>query len=82
MWHKRVKFSDSLTVYFFSFHIYTRKVDNNQPGHGLSYQVVFDLMLRHFLDKGYCLFTENFYTHYKVLSSFRRRADHRKLNFL
>ena len=49
------------TGYCIQFQIYTGKVDSGQE-QGLTYRVVMDLM-KNYLDKGYHIYMDNFYTH-------------------
>lgn len=58
---------DSLSGYCLQFQIYTGKVDDAVE-HGLSYRVVFDLLVEKFLNKHYQVYFDNFYTSYKLVN--------------
>src|SRR6218665_986120 len=55
---------ESVSGYCLQFQVYTGKVDTGVE-HGLAYRVVFDLMA-HYLNKGYKLFMDNFYSSYQL----------------
>jgi len=57
---------ESVTGYCLQFQVYTGKVESSVE-HGLAYRVVFDLM-KHYLDKGYKLFMDNFYSSYVLFT--------------
>ena len=61
---------ESLTGYCLQFQVYTGKVESAVE-HGLAYRVVFDLM-KHYLDKGYHLYMDNFYTSYELFTDLLR----------
>ena len=52
---------DSCNGYTVSFSVYWGKTGETISGKGLGYDVVFDL-LKDFLDQGYSLYVDNFYT--------------------
>jgi len=62
---------ESVTGYCLQFQVYTGKVESAVE-HGLAYRVVFDLM-KHYLDKGYHLFMDNFYTSYQLFTDLLKR---------
>ena len=55
---------ESVTGYCLQFQVYTGKVETSVE-HGLAYRVVFDLM-KHYLDQGYKLFMDNFYSSFQL----------------
>jgi len=57
---------ESVTCYCRQFQVYTGKVESSVE-HGLACRVVFDLM-KHYLDKGYILFMDKFYTSYQLFT--------------
>jgi len=63
---------ESVTGYCLQFQVYTGKVESSVE-HGLAYRVVFDLM-KHYLDKGYHLFMDNFYTSYQLFADLLQRS--------
>ena len=62
---------ESLSGYCCQFQKYTGKIDGASE-HGLSYRVVFDLMSQ-YLDKGYHLYFDNFYTRLKLVKDLLSR---------
>ena len=62
---------ESLSGYCCQFQIYTGRSEGARE-HGLSYRVVFDLM-SNYLDKGYQLFFDNFYTSLRLVKDLLSR---------
>lgn len=62
---------DAETAYCLKFQIYTGASDNGSEN-GLSHRVVFDLM-KDYLDKGYNLFVDNFYTSLRPVQNLQAR---------
>ena len=52
---------DAETGYILNFEIYTGHVDNPDDNKGATYHVVMRLM-KDYLDQGYCVFMDNFYS--------------------
>ena len=65
---------EAVSGYCLQFQIYTGKSADGAE-HGLAYRVVFDLILP-YLDKGYHLFFDNFYTSLKLLKDLLARATY------
>ena len=63
---------ESLTGYCLQFQTYTGKSDTGSVEHGLAYRVVFDL-LEEYLDKGYFVYFDNYYTSLKLLQDLALR---------
>ena len=63
---------ECLTGYCLDFQIYTGKSDKGVTEHGLAYRVVFDL-IDNYLDKGYHLYFDNFYTSFRLVSDLAKR---------
>lgn len=64
---------ESLSGYCLQFQIYTGKCETGATEHGLAYRVVFDL-LEDYLDKGYHLYLDNFYTSLRLISDLAGRG--------
>jgi hypothetical protein len=58
---------ERLTGYCLQFQIYTGKAETGVPEHGLAHRVVFDL-LKDYLDKGFHLYVDNFYTSFRLVA--------------
>ena len=65
---------DADTSYCLKFQIYTGASDNGAE-HGLATRVVFDLM-KPYLDKGYHLYVDNFYTSLKLIQELEKRKTY------
>jgi hypothetical protein len=66
---------EAKTGYGCAFQVYTGREDAARPELGLSYRVVFDLM-KNYLDKGYRLFIDNFYTSAQLVYDLLQRLTY------
>ena len=66
---------ESKTGYCCDFQVYSGREDAARPELGLSYRVVFDLM-KNYLDKGYRLFIDNFFTSVQLVYDLLQKATY------
>ena len=64
---------EAKTGYCLQFQIYTGKSETKGAEHGLSYKVVFDLLLN-YLDKNFHVYFDNFYTSYKLVNDLKNTS--------